>query len=161
MDAPWAYRVPFAIQWAWPLPLLVGVYLAPESPWWLVRQNRLDDARAVVRRLTTRSNTQFDVEKNVALMALTTEHERESNSSTGFAACFKGTDLRRTIIVTGCYCMQVLSGSTLRAFATYFMQQAGLPTDKAFNMTIVAYALGLAGVMTSVRSHIICPLSLI
>ncbi|ETN44115.1 uncharacterized protein HMPREF1541_10665 [Cyphellophora europaea CBS 101466] len=150
MPAPWAYRVPFAVQWAWPIPLLVGVLLAPESPWWLVRQNRLEDAKAVVRRLTSpKRNPDFDIDKNVALMVLTTEHEREANSDTRFISCFKGTDLRRTIIVIGCYCMQVLSGSTLRSYATYFLQSAGLPTDQAFNMTIVGYGLGIAGVMVS------------
>lgn len=83
-------------------------------------------------------------------MVLTIEHEREVNAGTHFLSCFKGTDLRRTIIVIGCYCMQVMSGSTVRAYATYFFQQAGLPTDQAFNMSIVGYGLGLAGVMVSV-----------
>jgi len=30
----WAYRIPFAIQWMWPLPILIGCIFAPESPWW-------------------------------------------------------------------------------------------------------------------------------
>jgi len=30
---PDSYRIPFAIQWIWPPLLIVGVYLAPESPW--------------------------------------------------------------------------------------------------------------------------------
>ena len=29
----WAYRIPFALQWMWPLPLIVGIAFAPESPW--------------------------------------------------------------------------------------------------------------------------------
>lgn len=116
-----------------------------------MRQNRLDDARASLRRLTSPENVDFDVDKGVALIALTTEHEREVNAETKYASCFRGSDLRRTIIVIGCYCMQVLSGSTLRAYATYFFEQAGLPTDQAFNMSIVTYGLSLVGVMLSVR----------
>ena len=115
-----------------------------------MRQNRLEEAKASVRRLTSEQHVAFDSEKSVTLMVLTTEHEREVNASTRFVACFRGTDLRRTIIVIGCYCMQVMSGSTLRAYATYFFEQAGLPTEQAFNMSIVAYALGLAGELTSV-----------
>jgi len=87
-------------------------------------------------------------------MALTTEHEREVNGGTHYLACFRGTDLRRTIIVIGCYCMQVLSGSTFRSYVTYFFEQAGLPTTQAFNMSIVAYALGLIGTVLSVSSHV-------
>jgi MFS transporter, SP family, general alpha glucoside:H+ symporter len=128
----------------------VLVYLAPESPWWLVRQSRLEEAKASLIRLTSPQNVSFDVDKSVALIALTTEHERQVNASTKYAACFRGTDLRRTVIVVGCYCIQVASGSTLRAYATYFFQQAGLPTDQAFNMSIATYGLSLAGVILSV-----------
>lgn len=31
-DSQWSYRLPFALQWAWAVPLLIGVYFAPESP---------------------------------------------------------------------------------------------------------------------------------
>ncbi|KIM93247.1 hypothetical protein OIDMADRAFT_138157 [Oidiodendron maius Zn] len=145
IEGHWAYRLPFAVQWLWPIPLFIGVFFAPESPWWLVRKNRLEDAKVSVLRLTSAREVEFDVNKYVSLMALTTEHEREINDQTSYLACFKGTDLRRTIIVIGCYCMQVLSGSTLRAYVTYFFEQAGLSTNQSFNMSIAAYALGLIG----------------
>jgi SP family general alpha glucoside:H+ symporter-like MFS transporter len=105
--------------------------------------------KGLPRRLTS-ENAEFDVDKAVALIALTTEHEREVNAGTQYAACFKGTDLSRTIIVIGCYCMQVLSGSTLRAYATYFFEQAGLPVDQAFNMSIITYGISLLGVIVFV-----------
>jgi len=151
MKAPWAYRVPFAVQWFWPIPLLIAVILAPESPWWLVRQDRIEEARLSVVRLTSaEKDHEFDVEKNVALMVLTTEHEREANTGISYFACFKGTDLRRTMIVIGCYCVTVTTGSTVRAYATYFFQQAGLPTTQSFNMSIVLYALGIPAIITAV-----------
>ncbi|KFY15285.1 hypothetical protein V492_02102 [Pseudogymnoascus sp. VKM F-4246] len=147
MPGPWAYRIPFAIQWAWPIPLIIGIYLAPESPWWLVRRNRLEEAKAAVTRLMIASNVSFDADKSVALMVITTEHEREEGEGTSYLACFKGTDLRRTIIVIACYCIQILCGNGFRDYSTYFFQQAGLPTEQSFNMSIVAYALGIVGVL--------------
>ncbi|OAQ77974.1 MFS transporter, SP family, general alpha glucoside:H+ symporter [Purpureocillium lilacinum] len=90
-------------------------------------------------------NDAQDIDKTVTLMVLTTEHEREAGSSTTFAACFQGTDLRRTIIVMGCYCMQIIAGTTLRAYSTYFFVQAGLSTTQAFNMSIVTYVLSFLG----------------
>ncbi|KIW99541.1 uncharacterized protein Z518_11280 [Rhinocladiella mackenziei CBS 650.93] len=149
MEAPWAYRIPFAVQWFWPMAVVIAVFFAPESPWWLVRQHRLEEAKASLRRLTSGQDDDFDVDKTVTLMALTTEHERELNSRTSFVACFQGTDLRRTIIVIGCYCMQVISGTTPRSYATYFFQQAGLPTDQSFNMSIVTYALSFIGTLVA------------
>jgi SP family general alpha glucoside:H+ symporter-like MFS transporter len=29
----WSFRIPFAIQWVWPVPIIIGVICAPESPW--------------------------------------------------------------------------------------------------------------------------------
>jgi MFS transporter, SP family, general alpha glucoside:H+ symporter len=59
-------------------------------------------------------------------MVLRAEHERELDARTSSAACFKGTELRRTLIIKACYCMQVICGTTLRACATCFFLQAGL-----------------------------------
>lgn len=137
-------------RWVWPVILIPLIYFAPESPWWLVRQGRLDEARQVVVRITSPSQANFDVDNNVALMVETTNHEREVKAATSYLSCFTGTDLRRTIIVIGCNCIQVLSGNPLRAYATYFFQQAGLPTSQAFNMTIVSYVLGMVGVFIAV-----------
>lgn len=30
LDNQWAYRIPFAIQWAWPVPLMIACFFAPE-----------------------------------------------------------------------------------------------------------------------------------
>ena len=27
------FRLPYALQWIWPVPLIIGIALAPESPW--------------------------------------------------------------------------------------------------------------------------------
>ncbi|EXK83769.1 hypothetical protein FOQG_11930 [Fusarium oxysporum f. sp. raphani 54005] len=146
LPSPWTYRVPFALQWFWPILIIGGVYAAPESPWWLVRQGRLEDAQAAVSRLTS-EELNIDTQKLISLMVYTTEHERQVESGTSYLACFKGTNLRRTIIVIGVYLMQLLTGSQFRGYMTYFFLQAGLPTDQSFNMTIVALVLSVLGVL--------------
>jgi MFS transporter, SP family, general alpha glucoside:H+ symporter len=83
-------------------------------------------------------------------MFATTEHERAVQAQTSYVACFRGANLRRTLIVIGIYCVQVLSGNNLRSYSTYFLQQAGLPTSMSFNMTIVNNALALAGGLCTV-----------
>ena len=30
---PIGYKLPYGLQWIWPLPLIIGIALAPESPW--------------------------------------------------------------------------------------------------------------------------------
>ncbi|KAL7788953.1 general substrate transporter [Trichoderma ceciliae] len=145
MTTQWAYRIPFAVQWVWPVILIPIIFFAPESPWWLVRKGRLQEARAVMQRLTSRRNINFDIDKNIALMVITTEHERTINAETTYRACFQGTNLKRTIIVIGIYCIQTLNGNPLRGYSTYFLQQAGLPTTQAFNMTIAGFGVAIVG----------------
>ncbi|KAH7355587.1 general substrate transporter, partial [Pyrenochaeta sp. MPI-SDFR-AT-0127] len=145
IEGHWSYRIGFAVQWFWPVLLIPLITLAPESPWWLVRKGRLEEAKAVVQSLTSPENVDFDVEKNVALMVVTTEHERAIDAETSYKACFKGLNLRRTLVVIGIYCIQVLNGNSLRGYSTYFLTQAGLPTTQAFNMAIIGYAIAIVG----------------
>ncbi|SPO02413.1 probable Maltose permease [Cephalotrichum gorgonifer] len=149
IDGQWAYRVPFAIQWFWPVLLIPVLCFVPESPWWLVRQGRLEDAKKVLQRLTSAGASGLDLDKSVALMVVTTEHERTVNAETTYLACFKGGDLKRTLIAMGIYCAQTLSGNPLRSFSTYFLQQAGFPNDQAFTMTIINHSLALVGGIVS------------
>ena len=104
---------PFALQWMWPVPLIVGISFAPESPWWLIRQNRISDAKAALGRLTS-NNGAVDLDKAITLMVYTTEHEKELGTGTTYFALFRGIDLRRTIITCGCWLIQTLSGASFR-----------------------------------------------
>lgn len=155
MTTQWAYRIPFAVQWFWAALLIPLIYFAPESPWWLVRKGRLDEAKAVVQRLTSpevaaRGDVDFDIDKNIAFMVMTTAIERRFRDEASYAACFKGANLRRTLITAMIYMVQTFNGNPLRSYSTYFLKQAGLPTDQAFNMSIGGYCLSLAGVVFSV-----------
>ncbi|KAJ5729567.1 uncharacterized protein N7483_004075 [Penicillium malachiteum] len=37
-----AYKIPFALQWVFPIPLAIGIYFAPESPWWYIRKVEIE-----------------------------------------------------------------------------------------------------------------------
>ncbi|CZR67483.1 probable transporter (major facilitator superfamily) [Phialocephala subalpina] len=145
----WAYRIPFAIQWLWPLPILIGVIFAPESPWWLVRHNRTEDAKRALLRLTTRNDPTFNADATIAMMTHTNEIEKQLSAGTSYWDCFKGIDLRRTEIACMVWMVQTLCGSTFMGYSTYFYQQAGLPTTAAFDLSMGQYALGMIGTMGS------------
>ncbi|KAH6692364.1 general substrate transporter [Plectosphaerella plurivora] len=149
LDGQWGYRVVFAIQWIWPSILIPLLFFAPESPWWMVRQGNIPEAKKILRGLASHGNTDEDLDKSVALMVVTTEHERTVNASTTYLACFRGVDLRRTLIVIGIYCAQTLSGNPLRSSSSYFMRQAGFPSARAFDLTIINYALAFIGGLVS------------
>ncbi|KAF2792111.1 sugar transporter [Melanomma pulvis-pyrius CBS 109.77] len=145
----WSYRIPFAIQWIWPVPILIGVVLAPESPWWLVRRGRNEEAVQVLKRLTGTADPSFNADETVAMMVHTNELEKEISAGTSYLDCFKGVDLRRTEIVCMTWAAQNLCGAGLMAYSTYFYQQAGLATSNSFNMSLGQYGLGFLGTLLS------------
>lgn len=71
------------IQWFWPIPLLVITWLAPESPWWLVRHGHYERAKHSLKRLTAKSNVEgFDIDNTIQMMIHTSEIEKEVSFTT-------------------------------------------------------------------------------
>lgn len=129
----WAYKIPFLLQWFWILVILPGMLFIPESPWWLVRKDRLQDAEKSLRRL---ASPQVNIAATLAFIAETDRLEQELEAGSTYMDCFKGSNWRRTEISIGVYCTQVLSGIYLINYGTFFFQQAGLPTARAFDMSV-------------------------
>ncbi|KAK3679185.1 hypothetical protein LTR78_000746 [Recurvomyces mirabilis] len=147
---PIAYKLPYGLQWIWPVPLIVVLALAPESPWWLVRQGRKDDAKHSLLRLTSaKGNPDFDPDETINMMIYTTELEKAHTKSASYAACFRGVDLRRTEIVCVVWAIQTLCGSAFMGYSTYFYEQAGLDVSSAFSLSLGQYSLGAVGTIIS------------
>ncbi|KAI9041019.1 putative MFS alpha-glucoside transporter [Aspergillus affinis] len=146
-DDEWSYRIPYGLQWMWPLPLLIGIFLAPESPWWLVRNGKTQEAKKSLQRLTTvREDNDFDADETVAMMVHTTALEANITKGASYLDCFRGTDLRRTEIVCMVWAIQNLSGNSFSNYSTYFLKQAGLDTSKAYAFAMGQYGINMAGV---------------
>ncbi|KAN0116727.1 general substrate transporter [Hyaloscypha variabilis] len=149
MTTQWAYRIPFAIQWVWPIPLAAILFFAPESPWWLVHKERFEEAELTVRRLSSKSMTSDDAKKSIAMMIHTHQIEMEAETGTSYWDCFKGTDLRRTEIVMMVFGAQNWSGLALGGNPTYFFEQAGVPTSDSFKFSVGALGLACVGTFLS------------
>jgi SP family general alpha glucoside:H+ symporter-like MFS transporter len=149
VEGSMAYRLPYALQWIWPVPLIVVMVLAPESPWWLVRKGRPEESKRQLLRLTSKKDVNFDANHTVNMMIYTNELERSSQAGTSYLDCFKGVNLRRTEICTTVWAIQVLCGGYMMGFSTYFYERAGLSTSNAFSMTLIQTSLGFIGTVMS------------
>lgn len=142
----WSFRIPYALQWMWPVPLIVVMFFAPESPWWLVRKGKVAEAKKNLLRLTSLNReTDFDADETIAMMTHTTALEEKITSGASYMDCFKGTDRRRTEIICMCWAMQNLSGNAFSSYSTYFLQQAGLPTSTSYSFAMGQYAINMVG----------------
>lgn len=144
----WSYRIPFGLQWAWSIPILVGVLFAPESPWWLIRHEQPDLAKRSLLRLASNDGINFNVEETVALMQHTNAVEKSLSSGLSYRDCFKNVDLRRTEIACMVWMTQALCGSAMTAYAAYFYVQAGFSTARAFDLSTGMFGVAiLAGIL--------------
>jgi SP family general alpha glucoside:H+ symporter-like MFS transporter len=89
----WGYRIPFAVQWVWPVPLFIAALLAPESPWFLVRTGQLEKAKRSLTRLSEPEHN-VDYDAAIALMVQTDKVEKEERSGVNLWDAFRvGTPL--------------------------------------------------------------------
>ncbi|KIW49678.1 hypothetical protein PV05_11332 [Exophiala xenobiotica] len=70
------WRPPLALQCAWPLMLLAGLYWIPESPRWLVMKDRHEEAKEILKKLhsspgdpddTFASTEYYQINKQIAI----------------------------------------------------------------------------------------------
>lgn len=79
----------------------------------------------------------------------TNEHEKAITEGTSYLQCFQGVNLRRTEIACVAWSVQILCGSSLMGYSTYFYEQAGLSASIAYSFTLGQYGLGVLGTLAA------------
>ena len=124
---------------SWPIPLFFVGYFAPESPWYLVRKERYAEAEKALYRLApTGYYTPETMKGQLALMKYTDEKEKVESAGASYMDCFRGTNLRRTEIISIAFFIQAMCGQVICSYATVFLQAAGMAATQSFN-----YSMGI------------------
>ena len=148
-----SYKVPFALQWMWPIPIAIGVFLAPESPWWLMKVGRASEAKKSIMRLLSENEHTPDKEilanAMVDKMKMTIKEEAAVQEGISYWDAFKPQNIRRTRVTCFTWLVQNITGSAFMGYSTYFYVNAGLSTSNSFTFSIIQYVLGLVGTLLS------------
>nr|XP_019002616.1 uncharacterized protein I203_05102 [Kwoniella mangroviensis CBS 8507]OCF66077.1 hypothetical protein I203_05102 [Kwoniella mangroviensis CBS 8507] len=143
-----AYRIPFALQWIFPVILLIGLPFAPESPWYLARKERDEKARMVLQVLGTK-----DLDLHLRQIQETIALEDHYAAQTTYVQCLRGSDRRRTIIALMVFILQQISGVIfVLGYSTYFFQLAGFATSDSFKLGVGVTAIGVFGNLSALYS---------
>jgi SP family general alpha glucoside:H+ symporter-like MFS transporter len=145
----WGWRIPYAIQWVWPVPIIIGVLFAPESPWWLVRHGKIDEAKRSLTKLASPGDSEYDTDDAVALMVITNTHEKLLRDGVSYWDCLKGVDRRRTEIVCCVWMCQVFCGIWYGGNIVYFLQQIDFSSEQSFDFGLGVNAIGWCGTVCS------------
>lgn len=144
LDSALAYKVPVALQFIFPLCLLVGLPFCPESPWFLLRSQNLDLTIKTLPRLGYPSPTETFSEMT------TTFNLEAKNNSTSYLDCFRGSELGRTERAMGIFTVAQLTGVVfVIEYSSLFFQLAGLSPSSSFSMSVGVSVLGLLAIISS------------
>jgi len=105
----WAWRTLLLTQLAPPVAMLTfGILLLPESPSWLIIKGRRAQAAHSFRRF---NGPDFNAESAIMVLEAAIEKEKAlEKENISYLDCFKGPNLRRTVIVCMMYLAQQVSG---------------------------------------------------
>ncbi|KAF5009982.1 hypothetical protein FDECE_3843 [Fusarium decemcellulare] len=145
---PWAYRIPFAVQWVWPAILIPILYFAPDTPWHLVRIGRHEAALKSLARLRPEASEE-ELRDALGLIVYTNDLEQELEVGTSYWDCFKGFELRRTEIACVVFAGQILSGLNFAYNSTYFFQQIGLDSTTTYHLNVGGNGMALFATLIS------------
>ncbi|KGO66506.1 Major facilitator superfamily domain, general substrate transporter [Penicillium italicum] len=134
-DDTGCYRIPIAVQFAWAIILVVGMLLLPETPRFLIKQDRYEEATKALARLR-----RMDVEDPAILAELAeiqANHEFEMRlGKASYVEIFRGSLAKR--LATGCAVqgLQQLAGvNFIFYYGTTFFQNSGI--KNSFVITLI------------------------
>lgn len=119
----------------------------PESPSWLVSQNKEEKAIRALRRL---GEDEEGCQNRVASIKLTLDKVRQETQGVTYAECFRKSNLRRTMVSVFPLAIQAMCGVLFVAnYSTYYLQLAGFSTEESFKLAIVQQVCSMLGNVTA------------
>ncbi|KAM5355901.1 hypothetical protein ACJ41O_002547 [Fusarium nematophilum] len=124
----WDWRMVVIFQVLVPTLVIALLPFQPESPRWLVKKEKVDDARAALRRIR---DTDEEVEEELLSIQAAIEYEKEAISS-GYKALFKDPSIRKRLMLafvlnTG---QQLTGQGTLNTYSTAIYKEVWTSSQK-------------------------------
>ncbi|KAL2202409.1 alpha-glucosides permease MPH2/3 [Sarocladium strictum] len=137
IDGNAGWQIPYGLQWMWIPPLFLVAWFAPESPWYLIRRGKVDEAEKSLYRLARPGHyTEETMRQTIALMKHTNEMEKLEAENASYADCFHGENKRRTMIVCMAWLIQIFNGQSITNYAAQMLRTVGMGATDAFNYTM-------------------------
>ncbi|KAI9812479.1 MAG: Plasma membrane low glucose sensor [Pycnora praestabilis] len=126
-----SYRIPIAVQFAWALILIVGMYCLPESPRYLVKSGKHNDAQKSLARLRRLDPEHQQLILEFQEIQENFEHEKmlEGGKPATYLDCFRTSNSVRKRLITGCVLQslqQLVGINFIFYYGTRFFQSSGI-----------------------------------
>jgi len=117
--------------------------LIPESPFYLVRKDKLEQAEKSLRTLYGKKSDVKATLNSIHALAEAEQANHKKASDASFLECFRGVNWRRTRIILYCNGLNNMIGIPIVSNGPYFMVKAGLSPTKVSMMIEIGIAFGM------------------
>ncbi|KAH9209485.1 sugar transporter [Leptodontidium sp. 2 PMI_412] len=135
-----AWRIPMGLFFVIPSTVMAGIWFVPESPRWLLANDRTEEAYAALKllRAGTLNGSEIEAEFEVLKAGLRLDPEQGK-----FIELFQGINRKRTAIVVVMNFFQQATGQAFTStYGALFVKDLG--TVNAFNFTLILAACNLS-----------------
>ncbi|KAH6975317.1 hypothetical protein BKA56DRAFT_87590 [Ilyonectria sp. MPI-CAGE-AT-0026] len=148
-NTTFAYRFPIGFQLVFPLIILLGIWWVPESPRWLIREDRSEDATHALR-LLHREDKEYDPAPVMRRIEDDLHRERASEATSGWMQLVTDPIERRKVVYSaGALVAQQINGiQWFYYFGTVFSKAIGL--SDPFLMTLIVFIIQVFVVLAAV-----------
>jgi MFS family permease len=149
IQTSFAYRFPIGFQLLFVLVVLLGIRWVPESPRWLIRKDRPEDAAEALRRLH-REDKDYDPTPVMREIEDDLQRERVSEAESSWSQLITDKVERRKVIYSaGALVAQQINGiQWFYYFGTVFSKAIGL--SDPFLMTLIVFIIQVFVVLAAV-----------
>jgi len=137
-----SYRIPIAVQFLWSLILVIGLFFLPETPRYLIKMDKYDQAAKALAKLRRLPIDHPAVLEELNEVQANHLYEMSLGQST-YVECFKGTLGKR--LMTGCLlqALQQLTGvNFIFYYGTQYFKNAGF--KNAFIIQVITNSVNVA-----------------
>ena len=133
-----SWQIPVTLQFAWGLILAVGMILLPESPRWLIKKGRDEDAARALSRLISLPPNHPELRDELDEIRAAFQHEKNLGESS-YLDCFRSTSnkiLLRTLTGISIQAWQQLTGiNFIFYYGTIFFKNSGISNPFLITIT--------------------------
>ncbi|KAK1580611.1 general substrate transporter [Colletotrichum navitas] len=129
-----SYRIPIAVQFLWSIILFVGMLILPETPRFLIKRGRLEDATKALAKLRRLPENDPYVAEEIA--EIKANHDYESSIGTAtYLDCFRPPVLKRQFTGMALQALQQLTGiNFIFYYGTTYFENSGFSNSFVIGM---------------------------
>ncbi|KXH25970.1 sugar transporter [Colletotrichum nymphaeae SA-01] len=139
LDGNASWRIPMGLFYVIPVIVMGLIFFIPESPRWLLTQDRVEEAQISLRKLRAGTIPDSEIDEQFAAIQYALKQEVEQGN---YMELFKGVNLKRTGIVMAMNFFQQATGQAFAStYGAIFIKDIG--TVNPFTMTIINAVVNL------------------